>query len=282
MIPALPGTAPDAQPARTGARVMKPAHLSLALAALVAVTTPLHASDVSAEAKVVAFNATVRVEVDSAGKPVKVEAPADLPEAIRSYIEKRVGSWQYQPAKQDGVPAPAVTYVRVGACAMPVVEGYRLGLDFKGNGPGLMSASGRMPPPRYPRVAQVGGVSGVYQVSYAIRPDGGTRLEDIRQLEGAGGRYLQAFRDEISAWVETLQYQPELVNGEPVATTMSFPVEFELRMPKGGRAQWRESYRAELEARAIASKECIAASASDGLQPIAQNSPVKVTPVPAG
>ena len=85
--------------------------------------------------RVVAFNASVRVEVDAAGKPVKVEAPADLPEAIRGYIEKRVASWQYQPAKVAGVARPAVTYVAVNACAVPVSEGFRLGLDFDGNGP---------------------------------------------------------------------------------------------------------------------------------------------------
>ena len=242
---------------------------------------PVLAQDAAKHKDVVAFNASVRVEVDANGKPVKVEAPVDLPEAIRGYIEKRVASWQYAPAKQDGVAAPAVTFVRVGACAIPVAEGYRLGLDFKGNGPDLVSTSGRMLPPRYPHDAQIAGITGVYQVSYSIQPEGGARLEDIKQLEGAGGRYFQSFRKVLTEWVGTLQYQPERVNGKPVATTMSFPVEFELRMDRGSREQWRESYLAELQARAIASNECIAASTGDDLQPTAQNSPVKVTPVPA-
>ena len=43
-----------------------------------------------------------------------------------------------------------------------------------------------------------------------------------------------------------------------------------------------ESYLADLQARAIASKECVAAGGGDALRPIAQNSPIKVIPAPAG
>ena len=96
---------------------------SILVAAALAAAMPLHAGE-SAEKKVVAFNASVRVEVDAAGKPVKVEAPADLPEAIRGYIETRVASWQYQPAKADGAPASAVTYRRgLSEPAAPVGQG---------------------------------------------------------------------------------------------------------------------------------------------------------------
>lgn len=236
------------------------------------------AGDTPAKPDVVAFNASVRVEVDAAGKPVKVEAPADLPEAIRGFIEKRVASWQYAPAKQDGLPAGAVTFVRVGACAIPVAEGYRLGLDFKGNGPAIVNAGPWfMPPPRYPTEMQRRGAEGSFKVSYAIQADGTTRITSIKPLDGMSNRHVKAFRSALTGWIEGLRYQPEQVNGLPVATDMSFPVDFTLREGPS-----RQSYEQELESRALASRECIAASVPSGPLPIAQNSPVKVTPTPAG
>lgn len=233
-----------------------------------------------AEPKVVAFNASVRVEVDASGKPVKVEAPADLPEAIRGYIEKRVASWQYEPARENAIPVPAVTFVQVGACAIPVAEGYRLGLDFKGNGPRIAEQYNRLMPPMYPRDAQMGGATGAFKVSYAIQPDGSTKLKSIETLEESSGRYAKSFRSVLTKWAESLRYQPEMVNGRAMATEMAIPVDFTLDYD--GTAGWRKRYLDELQARAIASKECVAAGAPEGLMPIATNSPVRITPVPAG
>ena len=237
------------------------------------------AEPAQAKPGVVAFNATVRVEVDAAGKPVKVEAPADLPESIRGYIEQRVASWQYQPAKANGTPAAAVTYVRVGACAIPAAGGYRMGLDFKGNGPALVNPGPWfMPPPRYPREMQRRGAEGTYIVTYAIQPDGTTKVASVKPSESTGNRYATAFRDALTEWIEGLRYQPEQVGGIAVATEMSFPVIFQLRSGNGG----RETYRQELESRALASEECIAASMPGGPLPVATNSPIKVIPAPAG
>ncbi|MEF9978656.1 MAG: energy transducer TonB [Thermomonas sp.] len=247
--------------------------------ALACLAGPTVASDGAAKPDVVAFNATVRVDVDASGKPVKVEAPADLPESIRAFIEKRVASWQYAPARQNGVPVSAVTFVMVGACAMPAAEGYRLGLDFKGNGPAVVDPGPWfMRPPQYPGEAQRGGAEGSFQVSYSIRPDGTTTLGSIVPIEtNTGSRHARVFKQAIASWIEAQRFQPEQVNGVAVATEVSFPVDFELR--DGGN---RQAYGNELKARALASKECIAASAPSGLLPMATNSPVKVTPVPAG
>ena len=254
-------------------------HRWVGVAFALLLAAPAIAADDASKPDLVAFNATVRVDVDASGKPVKVEAPADLPDAIRSFIEKRVASWQYEPAKANGGPASAVTFVMVGACAMPVAEGYRLGLDFKGNGPAVVDPGPWfMRPPQYPGEAQRGGAEGSFQVSYSIRPDGTTTLGSIVPIEtNTGSRHARVFKQAIASWIEAQRFQPEQVNGVAVATEVSFPVDFELR--DGGN---RQAYGNELKARALASKECIAASAPSGLLPMATNSPVKVTPVPAG
>ena len=248
-----------------------------ALALLLA--APAAAADDAGKPGVVAFNASVRVEVDATGKPIKVEAPADLPDAIRSFIEKRVASWQYEPAKQGGVPASAVTFVKVGACAIPAANGYRLGLDFKGNGPALVDPGPWfMRPPQYPRELQRAGAHGTFQVAYAIQSDGTTRLVSIKPIQtSTGNRHARVFKETIADWIQGQRYQPEQVAGIPVATEMSFPVSFELK--DGGN---RQAYGNQLEARALASKECIAASIPAGPLPVATNSPVRITPIPAG
>ena len=244
------------------------------------VMAPAAAADDAGKSGVVAFNASVRVDVDANGRPVKVEAPADLPESIRSFIEKRVASWQYQPAKQGGVATSAVTFVRVGACAIPAAGGYRMGLDFKGNGPALVDAGPWfMPPPRYPTEMMRRGAEGTFVVNYAIQADGTTKIASIDPADGTSKRDFKGFRSALTDWIEGLHYQPEQVGGTPVATEMSFPVSFTLSNARGPRTQ--ASYRQQLEARALESKECIAATQPTGPLPIATNSPVKVIPTPA-
>jgi len=233
---------------------------------------------------VVAFSATVRVDVDTAGAPVKVEAPADLPAAIRAYVEQRVASWQYLPARQDGVAVPATTYVRVGACALPdeASGGYQLGVDFKGNGPGLMSESGRLDPPGYPRHALMRGDTGVFRVVYSINGSGKPKVDVITPLGDEPPRGFKAFQAALEKWVGGLPYQPEIVNGQPVATQISTIVEFRLS-DDYGTPVWRKQYLEDLKSKAISSSECtLASGASFGLQPVAIDSPVKVIPTPAG
>ncbi|MFT4178348.1 MAG: energy transducer TonB [Thermomonas sp.] len=233
---------------------------------------------------VIAFNANVRVDVDANGKPVKVEAPADLPQAIRGYIEKRVASWQYQPAMQNNVAVPATTYVSVGACALPDETGdnYRLGVDFKGNGPGLVSATGRLEPPVYPRDAMMRGSTGAFRVVYSISGEGKPKVDEIVPMDDVSKRSYKAFHAALEKWASSLPYRPETVNGQPVTTQISTLVEFRLD-DDIGTPQWRQRYIEELKSRAIASSECALASGRGfGLVPIAMDSPVKITPAPAG
>lgn len=250
---------------------------------LVLLLAGLANSGAAAAGDVVAFNASVKVMVDASGKPVGIHAPADLPEPIAAAIEKRVASWIYMPAHRGSKPVAAVTYVEVGACAVPVEGGYRLGVDFKGNGPRLHSDTGRLPSPSYPRALAMRGVGGAFVVSYAVQADGSTRLAGI---EPAGKRmkheYRLAFEEALEDWAEGLRYDPEQVDGQAVATTIRYPVRFATIDPRD-LDDWRERYEAELQERAIQSEECRLASGTAAEPvPLAIDSPVKVTPSPSG
>ena len=254
---------------------MKTTRAALLLGFLAA-TSGQAAEPAAAKPDVVAFNASVRVEVDAAGKPVKVEAPADLPEAIRGYIEKRVASWQYQPAKADGAPASAVTYVDVNACAMPANGGYRIGLDFGGNGP-RRAGDKPLPPPDYPPQAQISGTEADFVLILDLQADGTARIGMIESndIRGRGGR--TELQQELKRWVKTVRFDLEQVAGRPVPARVRVPVDFSLGRPD------RKALRAELQAKALATRECQQASNGDGTKPVAMDSPaVVVTPKAAG
>jgi len=228
---------------------------------------------------VVAFEASVRVDVDAAGKPVKVEAPADLPVAIRGFIEKRVASWQYQAAKIEGVPQAATTYVDVNACAVPVADGYRLGLDFDGNG---MRRAGdqRFKPPLYPVKAEINGTEAEIVLILDVREDGSARIEEVEKVEYSGRTAKEgrmAFRPALERWVKTIRFDPELVAGKPVAGKVRIPVSFSLRDEGDAKA-----LRADLQAKSRASRECQIAAGEDASKPVAMSPAVTVIPVPAG
>ena len=127
-------------------------------------------------------------------------------------------------------------------------------------------------------------VTGTYIVNYSIQPDGSTQVGDIKLADGPN-QSAKWLRPAIARWAESLRYEPEQVNGQAVVTTMSFPVEFKINTStkRESTEAWRTRDKAELEARAMASTECLLASGGPpGLTPIALDSPVKVTPTPAG
>lgn len=234
------------------------------------------AEPAAAKADVVAFNASVLVEVDAAGKPVKVEAPADLPEAIRGYIEKRVESWQYQPGRLQGLPQASTTYVAVKACAVPIAEGYRLGMDFDGNGP-RRAGDQRLDPPRYPALAQRAGTEATFVLILSTDAEGKAEIAAIESADIRGRAGAAEFEPLLRRWAKTVRFDLEQVAGKPVPTQVRVPVLFSL-----GLQQDREVLREELQAKAMASRECQMAAGESGIKPVALEPAVTVIPSPAG
>lgn len=227
---------------------------------------------------VVAFNAAVRVDVDASGTPIAVEAARDLPQAIRSYIEKRVASWQYTPAKQGDVTVPATTYVQVAACAIPTPSGdaFSLAADFDGNGP-RNAGDRRMQPPKYPPEAQRQGVEAEFLVVLDVAADGSARLGRIEQAEVSRQGRAGEFEQELRRWAKILRFDPEWVAGKPVPGQVRLPVSFDLP----SNAEW-QVMRDELQAKASASRECRMAQGGNSLRPVAVQPVVTVIPKPAG
>lgn len=248
---------------------------SLAAVSLLAATPAFAGTDLIT--KVVAFNASVQVDVDAAGKPVKVEAQRDLPLVIREYLEKRVATWQYQPAKFDGVAVPATTYVQVAACAIPNSAGdaYTLAADFKGNGP-RSSGGTLLPPPEYPSQARLRRLDAEFVLILDIGTDGKVIIDAIEKAEISRGAGSLEFEFELRRWAKTLRFDPERIAGNAVAGKVRVPVDFVMKQPT------EETLMEKLQVKAIASRECQMAQGGDPMRPVALDAAVKVTPVPAG
>jgi hypothetical protein len=227
--------------------------------------------------RTVAFRAEAKVTLDAAGHPLAIEPSADLPGAIRDFIKQRVATWHFSPPEQGGATGPAVTYLRLGACAIPQPDGnYRMALDFKGNGP-LYANGPMMLPPAYPKAALVRRIGADAKVVYIVEGDGSATLDRIEYADG-GNHRADGIDATLREWVRGMRYQPEQLAGHPVRTRVRVPVTFRI----AGRDFTREGYREELHQQAAKSDECrlaAGAQAPAGLQPLALDSPVKIEPV---
>ena len=218
--------------------------------------------------KPVFFNTTARVTLDAAGMPLSIEPNPELPEAVRAYIQRRVRQWRFSPPERNGITGGAITYIRLGACALPEPSGgYRLGVDLKGNGPRYAGAPALMVPP-YPRHEMRRGGEAKMLVSYVVEPDGSTTFEGVEFTDGRSHR-RDSFADVVRLWVERMRYEPEFLAGQAVRTRISVPLEFMLTRRHGKHVE-----------PGLASAECRLASgqAPPALQPLAMDSPVKVEP----
>jgi len=223
-------------------------------------------------AEPIAFRAEARVEVDATGKPNRIEASADLPEAVRTFIEKQVATWRFAPPSRDGVTGSGVTYLKLGACAVPVANGYRMAIDYKGNGPRIAGSS-ILPPPRYPVSEMIAGRGAQLVVKWIVETNGRATLEQVERTDGAKVRRIDPFEKAIREWVTTLRYEPEQLDGKAVRTRVTVPVTF-----MAGGAKGPTAFKQELIEQARQSPECQLADSRlpGGLQPVAVDSPFKL------
>lgn len=188
------------------------------------VPTQAHAAGSSGKDGPQVFRTFAKVEIGAAGEVVSVVPEDRLGSSVGSALEESVRMLSFAPAAVDGKPVAGVTYVRMKGCAAPLGQGqYRLVFEYLAHGPGQP----RIVQPAYPRYARMRGISGNFDVQITVQPDGTARLDQVTVTEG-GMRAEKAFADSIGAWVGALRYEPEVVAGKPVATSLVVPLEFSL------------------------------------------------------
>lgn len=186
----------------------------------------------------VAFKATAKVVVDAQGVPQTVVASQALPEPIRFAVEQRVAEWRFEPLVIDGQPRTGSTHVFLEACAVPREDGgLSIAMEYTGNGPGYPDGELRLRLPEYPTDAMRSGSTGSFRVVVVVGADGSAVVESIQREQGS----LRYFEAPLRAWASSLRYVPEEVDGVPVSTRISIPLDFTLARPSRRNAETRDS-----------------------------------------
>lgn len=167
------------------------------------------------------FSTEARLEVDAGGRVVTVDPDSALPPAIGQAIAAEVGKWRFSAPTKDGRAVAGVTYAQLDACAAPDNGQYRFALRYRGTGPGR--AGQRFPV--YPSEPMRLGESAKMQVVFRVLPDGKVAIDSADVVEGSK-RFQKQFRQSVEQWLGAGQFRPEELDGQPVSTRVTLPIEF--------------------------------------------------------
>lgn len=200
----------------------------------------------------VQFRASAHVVVGVDGVPSAVEASGKLPGPIREAVHAHVADMRFEPLVIDGKARTGSTHVFLDACAIPQDDGrLNIAMEYRANGPGYLDGELRLRLPDYPAEAMYSGSEGSFTVNVVVARDGTVEVESVQREKGS----LRVFEPAVRAWASSLRYIPEQVDGVPVETRLSIPLDFTLSLPARGRAA-RERRLAEI----LETRTCAAAA----------------------
>lgn len=169
----------------------------------------------------------LKVAVGADGKvltatPVDPSAAPALNQAAQDMARKLV----FSPARKGGVAVPSQTHLSLMLALEPAGAGkFALKLRRAHNGPGVLRV-GKMDPPKYP--GRSGGALAVVAVTIGAdgAPDMDTLATERVQMrvpsKFAEARYL----DAIAVSLRGSRFEPDQVDGAPVASRVSLPYQF--------------------------------------------------------
>jgi outer membrane biosynthesis protein TonB len=178
-----------------------------------------------ADAKLLLVQTESRVEVDAQGNVTAVKTTPQLPADIEAIVDGNLRKLRFEPPMKDGKAVAGVTYAVQDACAAPVDGKYAFAVKYRGNGPSMARSAH---PPLYPRGPMMRGIQAEWNVEYTVGADGKGSVAGLKLLSGGGGRDDAEFRKVLKDWIANMPFQPEQLDGQPVATRMSTKVSFVL------------------------------------------------------
>lgn len=166
---------------------------------------------------------------------------ADLTPQLREIVDRSIRHWRFEPVVVDGKPVNAKTSMRLQIEAKPIAEGYAIKVDSIVFGSPTRDQS-KLKPPRYPWVAQQGGVEAL--VVLVLRLDAEGRVTDLypeqTSLSGSGPekivqQWRRMFEDNAMEAARRWRFEiKETVDGRPVAdSAVRIPVEYRLGKANG-------------------------------------------------
>jgi len=184
------------------------------------------------------FTYGVAAEIDANGHVVDADLKAkDVDEAFASTIEGLVKQWRFRPAMADGQPATAATMLWVQIVVdIDKSQSARVTARYLRHG---AAPRDLQQAPRYPKDAIRSQVSAEVAVVATVDAEGKPvnielhslmmNLDDAR----LGKRFAAETMETIRRW----KFQPEKVNGRPVASRVVVPIKYTIR--NGAVRNWK-------------------------------------------
>lgn len=186
------------------------ARLTFPLLALFIVVPAAHGQDLGGHRQ-----ATVHLDAD--GRVDEVVLHGELHPRVAALLREDIARWRFESARVDGRPVASVTHLQIGLRARPLADG-SFGLEVASvqNGVRLVEVGAMS----FPASAMRRNQQGTVEVVATVHPDGRvevheTRGEAPRALHAAARRMLRSSR-----------FEPEQVDGRPIAARIEKPVRF--------------------------------------------------------
>lgn len=167
----------------------------------------------------------VATHVDAQGQVTQVElvVPATLPQ-VEALTVQTVKRLRFIPARLNGIPTNALTYVKLQARSHQDAGQVSLKLRYVSHGPGRT----RRVIPRYPADMIHDGIQAELVVDATVSEDGIYTDVHVLSASTTGGHDGKSFYTAVSQALAQTHILPEQVDGHPVATHTRIPFNFNL------------------------------------------------------
>jgi TonB family protein len=158
------------------------------------------------------------VEIDANGRAVAIEFPGKVAgTALAENLRQQIASWEFEPAKHNGVPVSAKTSLEV---VLDIdARGAQATVKVKNAAPSPRPI--KQTPPRYPDAALRAQSQGAVPIEFLVNADG--TVSDVRaNAPGVDKRLVKATVDTVSTWT----FRPEVVDGIPASTRVKTTIAY--------------------------------------------------------
>lgn len=165
----------------------------------------------------------VGTDVDAQGNITATQIDKDVPQSIAALLKSSLQQWKFQPAKRGDKAVASHTSVRMVLRAAPDASGrYHVRISYAGNGPRYLT---RLPTPKYPPRAVAAHQSEFVVLNAVVQANG--RLGDMVVTSQFKDWPMHSwFESSVLAAARHWHFEPETVDGTPVATHVRIPVTF--------------------------------------------------------
>lgn len=188
--------------------------LGLMVAALAACVMYAQSAAAGADAGTQERIYTYAIELAGDGSVTRLSPHGFEPDATSRELETRIGSWIFEAVEADGAPAATTTYLRI---VVAPGEAGRFDVVSVMTGPAPQTLS----QPEYPVRDQLAGMEGTVVLKLAVNADGRVEGVDVHDIVGNVSRAMaNSARSSAMTWT----FSPERIGGEPVPSTVLWPV----------------------------------------------------------